>query len=50
METKRVSKYAKWLVSGTSCLYIKNYLDKQEKEKAGGNSKKLSNKSDIKAS
>ncbi|GAF05005.1 hypothetical protein JCM21142_93728 [Saccharicrinis fermentans DSM 9555 = JCM 21142] len=49
METKRVSKYAKWLVSGTSYLFIKNYLDKQESSIVEGNRKKLSKKSDRKA-
>lgn len=33
MKTNRISLYAKWLVSGTSYLYIKDFLDKEEKNK-----------------
>lgn len=31
MKIIKVAFYCKWLVSGTSNLYIKNYLDKKER-------------------
>ncbi len=43
MKTKRLGQYAKWLVSGTSYLYIKNYLDKQDKVRDLNHKKSKSN-------